>query len=266
MGSIFRTQRFHRSKTIDQVLKALEHAGPSFNASGQTSSSSLQEPRPPGKITNFDGAAQARPKPNIWVVDTEFVNLKKEVGLFPLSASITNLLSNETVLNHRLELPIPSKELERIISESKIWQAAHQFKIHCQDPCDLPIISPRGLSHRLKNAGFRPYDYIFVWHNSFVDYKVLFDFLARDDLQNGLMPPLDNCIRVLQAWRELLPGPGVKYGLRELFKLVFPHSPLNETHHYADVDAKKLGMMTMKLRELKYGPGSRQPALCGGKK
>lgn len=230
MAHILRTHRFHRSGMVDQVLKALEHAGPPVHTT-ETSKS---------KAT-----------PNIWVMDAEFANLKKEMGLYALSVSIRNLLSDQMVVNHRLELPIPVQELEQMIQKSNCRQASDQFKIHYRRPCSLPIITPAQLSHLLKAAGFKPIDYIFVWHTGFVDYEILTDFLARDHLQQrDLMPPKENVIRVALAWRDL--SLGVSFKLSSLFGLVFPKSPLNETHHFADVDTQKLGMMAWKLRDLRY--------------
>lgn len=236
MARVLRVNRFYRSSTIKEVLDILEHAGPSLGTTARPRATSI-----------------SKPKPNIWIIDTEFAQLQKESGgRFDLSVCIMHLISGETILNHRLELPIPVANLAHIISQSNIWQAARQFKIHYgrQKPCNLPIITPQTLARVLKAAGFSPRDYIFVWHSSFVDYAVLLEFLARENLQHRLMPGRDNVIRVLRAWKDLLPG--VPCGLADLFKLVFPKSELNRTHHFADVDTKKLGMMTFKLRELRY--------------
>ena len=103
----------------------------------------------------------------------------------------------------------------------------------------------------LKQGGFGPHDFVFVWHPGYTDYLVVKDFLAREELQHGLMPPEENVVRVLYAWKELLP-PQVPCRLDKLFSLVFPKSPLRYVHHFADVDTKKLGQMTWKLRDLKY--------------
>ena len=265
MARILQVNNFSRSATIDQVLKILERvlsathmtAPKCFN---QFSSQPLT--RPPPRSISTEAArcvSETRHEPNIWIIDAEFANLKGQGNRYDLSVNITNLISGATIVDHRLQLPISVDELDEKLRKSKSWQARHQFIIHYRQSCSMPIISPPELAGLLKDGGFGPRDFVFVWASSNVDYHVVSNFLTRENLQHKLMPPEENVVRVLYAWRELLPK--VDCRLDKLFALVFPESPLRDVHHVADIDTKKLGLMTWKLRDLKYTIDGRQAEL-----
>jgi hypothetical protein len=256
MARILHVNKFSRSGTVDRVLTILEcvlyathTTAPKCLNQFSSQRSTLLSPRSTS-TTAACRVSQTRQGPNIWIADAEFASLKGQGNRYDFSVNITNLMSGETLVNHRLELSMPVDELEKKICASRNWQARHQFIIHHRQPCSMPIITPRELARMLKNGGFGPRDFVFVWASSNVDYHVVEDFLAREELQYNLMPPEENVMRVLHAWRELLPK--VPCGLHKLFELVFPNSPLRYVHHIADVDTKKLGLMTWKLRDLNY--------------
>jgi len=258
MAQILQLGQFHLTHHVNQVLEAFAQALPSADDDPPESLDCLA-PSFPLQILSAatETAYPANPgtRPNIWIIDTEYVSLPTDVGgVIPFSATITNLLSGVTIANHRLELEIYLNELRDRIKDSGV--SPYQFNIHYRDRCDLPIIKPRGLAHLLIAGGFKPADYIFVWAKSYTDYENLYRFLEREDLQHDLMPPEENTVRVYYAWKELLPG--IPCGLEELFGKVFPDSPLNGKHHVADVDTKKLGKMAWKLRELKYVKGKQK--------
>jgi hypothetical protein len=264
MARILQLNKFSRSDTVDRVLTILgrvlsannnKTAPKCFNQF--SSQAPTQLPRPfTSAAADSSRCATTRAGPNIWIVDAEFASLKGQGNRYDFSVNITNLTSGETIVNHRLALPIPVDDLEKKIRASRSWQARHQFVIHHRQPCSMPIITPAELARMLRNGGFGPRDFVFVWASSNVDYNVVRDFLARRGLQHDLMPPEQNVVRVLYAWKELLPR--VPCRLDRLFELVFPNSPLRYVHHIADVDTKKLGLMTWKLRDLTYVPHGQQ--------
>jgi hypothetical protein len=258
MAQVLQLSRFHLTNHVNQVLEAFAQALFSGDDNPPESLDRLTPSFPPQILSAAtETAYPTNPgtRSNIWIIDTEYVSLPKDIGgVIPFSATITNLLSGDTIVNHRLELEIYLNELRDRIKDSGV--SPYQFNIHYRDRCDLPIIKPRGLAHLLIAAGFKPADYIFVWANSFTDYENVYRFLEREELQYDLMPPEENTVRVYYAWKELLPG--VPCGLEELFGKVFPDSPLNGKHHVADVDTKKLGKMAWKLRELKYIKGKQK--------
>jgi hypothetical protein len=258
MAQVLQLGRFHLTGHVNQVLEAFAQA---LLSADDNPPNSLDRLTPFFPLQILSAATEtAHPtnpgtRPNIWIIDTEYVSLPKDVGgVIPFSATITNLLSGVTIVNHRLELEIYLNELRNRIKDSGV--SPYQFNIHYRSQCDLPIIKPRGLAHLLITGGFKPADYIFVWANNYTDYENLYRFLEREDLQHDLMPPEENTVRVYYAWKELLPG--VPCGLEELFGKVFPDSPLNGKHHVADVDTKKLGKMAWKLRELQYVKGKQK--------
>jgi hypothetical protein len=258
MAQVLQLGRFHLTGHVNQVLEAFAQA---LLSADDNPPDSLDRLTPFFPLQILSAATEtAHPtnpgtRPNIWIIDTEYVSLPKDVGgVIPFSATITNLLSGVTIVNHRLELEIYLNELRNRIKDSGV--SPYQFNIHYRSQCDLPIIKPRGLAHLLITGGFKPADYIFVWANNYTDYENLYRFLEREDLQHDLMPPEENTVRVYYAWKELLPG--VPCGLEELFGKVFPDSPLNGKHHVADVDTKKLGKMAWKLRELQYVKGKQK--------
>ena len=205
--------------------------------------------------------------PNIWATDAEFMQLPAvaqstslpamPATIIALSATVTNLLTGEEIINHRLELPVPLEDVECRLKAWKRapWQVRRQFCNHYIRECPLPIIESRELAERMLAAGLSKDDYIFSWHLGFTDYNVLHEFLSRSNSAHHL-PPLQNLIRPIYAWRQLLPGLPSGHGLQKLFEFVFPNSALNYSHHFADVDTKKLGIMSWKLLGLKYRPRS----------
>ena len=246
MARILQVNKFSRSGTVHRILSILERVlSTAHKAAPKCLDQFSSQP-----LELISSRSETRHHFKVWIVDAEFANLKGQGNRYDLSVNITNLVSGQTIVNHRLELPISVDELEQKIWASWIKQAQHQFIMHYRQPCNMPVVTPRELARLLKEGGFGPRDFVFSWASSNVDYNVVYDFLARENLQHHLMPPGDNVVKVLFAWRELLPG--VHCRLDKLFSLVFPHSPLRYVHHIADVDTKKLGLMTWKLRDLDY--------------
>jgi hypothetical protein len=256
MARILQLNKFNRSNTVDRVLTILERVLSANNMTAPrrlnqfSSQTQTQAPPPFPSADTGSRFSKTRPGPKIWIVDAEFASLEGKGNRYDFSVNITNLMSGETIVNHRLDLRIPVDELEGKIRESRNWHARRQFIIHHRQPCSMPVITPGQLASMLKRGGFGPRDFVFVWASSKVDYSVVNDFLARQGLQHNLMPPEENVVRVLYAWKQLLPK--VPCRLDKLFELVFPYSPLIYVHHIADVDTKKLGLMTWKLRDLNY--------------
>jgi len=249
MAEFLRDKRFSRTNQVDAVLKAFRKAIGTTDATPPESldriASSTHLPVPPGWNEGL--------RPSIWALDTEFVNLPKSDGCCGLSASLINVITGETIVNHRLELSTSPEELfERIV---ELGAPREQFMLHYRRPCNLPIISPRELADLLRSAGVSERDYILTWATGWIDYDIVRDFLARENRDTDLLPPREKrTIRVMFAWKALL-HKKQPVGLEYLFKLVFPDSELNTVgHHVAELDAKKLAMMAWKLCELKYQP------------
>src|SRR2546423_1472428 len=134
MARILHVNKFSRSGTIDRVLKVLELVQSTKHTTVPEcfDQFSPEHPtKPPHRPTLTEDQrriVERRQIPNVWIIDTEFANLKGQGNRYDLSVNITNLISGETIVNHRLELPISVDALEEMVGSSGLWQARRQFE------------------------------------------------------------------------------------------------------------------------------------------
>ena len=93
----------------------------------------------------------------------------------------------------------PLSDREKAVGLRTLWSVYGSDRSKCTGLCDVHEVA-----RQLRNAGMTPETLILVWHVSYMDLTLLRELLESGGY-NNILPPNDNCIRMVPQYRNGLP-------------------------------------------------------------
>jgi hypothetical protein len=193
-----------------------------------------------------------RPGSDLVILDVEFLPASSQLLEFAIVEKVSGKVLIDTKVKHKNGLTFVSDKRNLFCEWISYRKACKVFGR--KDPCvtgDGPDVDE--IAEMLKNAGITHHTIILVWHTSNKDLSLLRNFLELAG-HYGILPPDENCIRMIPLFRTNLPKvPGrnsFPARLDVLFPLFYPRHELIGMNHRALEDCLQTRLMILAFEVL----------------
>src|ERR1700730_5247285 len=123
----------------------------------------------------------------------------------------------------------PLSDREKAVGLRTLWSVYGSDRSKCTGLCDVDEAA-----RQLRNAGMTPETLILVWHVSYMDLTLLRELLESGGY-NNILPPNDNCVRMVPQYRNGLPTSPTRKRFPAKLDVLFPllfagHSLVGQNH------------------------------------
>jgi hypothetical protein len=187
-----------------------------------------------------------------YLLDLEFSSISRKV----FEVGLCDYHPGEVLVDARIDHDCPDEELYEPSGLGKLKPGAtYSYQLQLSKRFgrgvygkDRHLRDVHYVATQIRESGITPDSILFVWHTNYFDLTLLVEWLAENGYHN-LLPPRENCIRMVNLYRENL-GEGCSLKLDLVFPMIFEGHALVGQNHRAVSDCQQLRLMVQLFEQL----------------